>query len=57
MNEIYLHFERYFTAVVIQELVKLQQTWPYNLRSSNKGLMLQAPNVLRAHELIFSSRC
>ena len=57
MNEIYLHFERYFTAVVIQELVKLQQTWPYNLRSSNKGLMLQAPTVLRAHELIFSSRC
>ena len=32
--------------IYIQELVKLQQNGAYNLRSSNKGLMLQAPNAI-----------
>ena len=30
----------------LQELVKLQQDGAYNLRSSNKGLMPQAPNAI-----------
>ena len=30
----------------LQELVKLQQDGAYNLRSSNKGLLLQAPNAI-----------
>ena len=30
----------------LQELVKLQQDGAYNLRSSNKGLMLQPPNAI-----------
>ena len=32
--------------IYLQELVKLQQNGAYNLRSSNKGLMLQAPNAI-----------
>ena len=31
--------------IYLQELVKLQQNGAYNLRSSNKGLMLQAPRA------------
>ena len=30
----------------LQELVRLQQSGAYSLRSSNKGLMLQIPNVI-----------
>ena len=30
----------------VQEVVKLQQDGAYSLRSSNKGLMLQAPNAI-----------
>ena len=32
--------------IYLQELVKLQQNGAYNLRSSNKGLTLQAPNAI-----------
>ena len=32
--------------IYLQELVKLQQNGAYNLRSSNKGVMLQAPNPI-----------
>lgn len=32
--------------IYLQDLVKLQQNGPYSLRSSNKGLMLQAPNAI-----------
>ena len=31
--------------IYLQELVKLQQNGAYNLRTSNKGLMLQAPRA------------
>ena len=32
--------------IYLQELVKLQQNGACNLRSTNKGLMLQAPNAI-----------
>ena len=32
--------------IYLQELVRLQQSGAYSLRSSNKGLMLQIPNVI-----------
>ena len=32
--------------IYLQELVKLQQNGAYNVRSSNKGVMLQAPNAI-----------
>ena len=32
--------------IYLKQLVELQQNGPYNIRSSNKGLMLQAPNAI-----------
>lgn len=32
--------------IYLQELVKLHQSRAYNLRSSNKGVMMQAPNAI-----------
>ena len=39
--------------IYVQELVKLQHNGAYNLRSSNKGLMLQAPNAITKKTLGF----
>ena len=35
----------------LQELVRLQQSGAYSFRSSNKGLVLQAPNVIKKKTL------
>ena len=35
-----------YGPIYLQELVKLHQSRAYNLRSSNKGVMMQAPNAI-----------
>ena len=37
--------------IYLQELVRLQQSGAYSLRSCNKGLMLQVPNVITKKRL------